>query len=338
MKKGTLGIVGAIVAVIVIAGVSVYINKKPEAPEVVLQNAMQHLVNVKTSSSDITISAVGSDPTKQNINLHMTGLSDSTDVANPKADIHAELTVTDTTSGPPVLKNAMFKFDLRMMSSRLIFFNVLEVPKEVFNADSIANQWIKFDVDQILQKAGIDVPAPKLTPEQVQAFRVQFANAEILKLDKALEDEYQGGETLHHYSVAVDKDKLIAFMPTLQTFAESASAKPQTDLEQKQFADITTYLQSVPADQYPKFDMWITANKDEVRKVSFKKDFAPTVNSAFGNVSPETIHLSVDVVSHANVPASITAPTPTISIEEAIGKVLSTNNFYGGAPSARPLR
>jgi hypothetical protein len=309
-------------------------------PELVILKALDNLKNIKSqnfesklslSSQDVKTNGIGG---TFNIDINSSGGVDS---ANQLADINTSITASatdDTTSkynisiageGRLIQKDFYFQLsdiNLGGLESLIMMFGG---PDPSF----IKNQWIKFNLDQSGQKE-ITQQIQTISGQKTQIDQnfKDFLDkiTKTLLIDKKvydinqLSDEELSGVRSYHYSVSINRKKLIDASPDIFSafldFYKKSSPNSQIS------SDMTLEnFQKGINDFFDKFgplsiDLYIGKSDNFFHRIQFKKnlDISKINNQAVGSLQ---ISYLIDQTS-INTPIQVSTPENSKSIDEIV--------------------
>jgi hypothetical protein len=313
MSKKVLTLV-AIGVLAVVVGFGARLYGEGGLPSTVLKNALHKFSEIESVryKSTLTISAdTAQDATSTVVTIEVEGANASQPAPRGTATVLAKIPAVPELAS--FIEPGFVKFEFRFIKDAA-YLRLISLPKTSFDLSAIIDQWVRANA----------TPAPDAaTPQQLRALQTEFIEGGVIRYTGALPNVVAGGEAMHHYAIAIDKERLISFIPRLVTWTQSVSGRPPAPEDQQAVDQLVGVLRDLPAAAYPTGEVLISRRDGTLRNVTLRSAFAPE--------GAPRINVTFSVAySSFNEPVSIDVPASVISLEEAIGRVLGA----AGQPAA----
>ena len=322
MVKKLLMLAGVGILALVV-GFSARLYSEGGLPGTVLANALSKN-NTATSGKykgTLTVTPDGVTP----LTLNFSGANDVTDIKNPKGSASLSTTLPDTPDVKQLIEPGSVELEFRFFGS-ILYVQLAALPKTLFDLSPIIGEWVKIDPASVTALTGQPTQTPEISPEQLAELKDIVATGNVVRYIGTLASTEINGQAMHHYGISVDREALIVLLPKLIAWSHKVSGQAAEPDEAQIISKVIDGLRRLPADQYPKGEIFIGRADGFIHRLILGAKIEPGPVPGIGTnvVSPPHITFSVDVTySDFNQPVTIEEPIAAISFEEAIGRVLA---------------
>jgi len=310
-------------------------------PETILNKSLENSLNIKTGSSDSTISlAYDNGPSQAGkATLYISSKQDISDIKNPKASISLQFKDVSI-SGLPSIDFSSAKVDLVMIGST-IYLKLSDSPIwDSLNpqASQLKGVWIKIDESSLKSFIPSEgqvsmVGSENITydPEIIKKVQNIIVGQKIFSVTKQLADESINGKSTYHYTLKISKEKLTTFISKI---LEEQLKAGQSNLSEQEItmiqgifsATVGVFVNYIGDIDY---DVWIGKTDKIMYKSVLNKDIDLAKFSVFGDKDMAgNLKIKVEVInSDINKPITIQEPAESQNLEDLIGPARQINKI-----------
>jgi len=333
-------VIGAVVAVVVLAGIFLIARSLMSNPDIVIKRMLSNMEKVKTMGSEIEMdfSLIDEDSAKGiNISLGFNVDSDVTSRENPKMAGEFDISFSVSASGqiPQTTTDFQITGEGRAIGeTSYLKLDNLDIPDELefflmmFGIDKsgLEKQWIRLE-EKDLESLGLE-KSGKLSPEEQLLLEEKISDVlkekKIYYVKQVLSDQEINGKKARHYLLGIDEENFSQVIKEVLKFSLEYMDEDSLEAGTRESfiaAGITESVKEI----LRKIDgldieIWIGKKDNYLYKVNLEKyiDSSVFVEDSRGKA---LIGFSV-VFSNFNQPVKIEAPENFIRFEEIIPSFL----------------